>query len=142
MDFATAQIFRGVRCDCAGRADVLEDLKPSTRQRFVAIEFDFPPAQREAEIVAHESGVDQLTAERLVKLGRRVRNLCDHGVAEVPSTRLLVATARLVFSDIPIRDACRTAFVAPLSDGPTLLASIGDLLDATLWWSWRKPKNS
>jgi len=115
-----------------GYQHVLKDLKPSTRQRFVAIEFDFPPAQREAEIVAHESGVDQLTADLLVKLGRRVRNLRDHGLAEVPSTRLLVATARLVFSGIPLRDACRTAFVAPLTDDPTLLASIGDLLEATL----------
>lgn len=115
-----------------GYQHVLKDLKPSTRQRFVAIELGFPPAQREAEIVAHESGVDPLTAEALVKLARRVRNLRDHGLAEVPSTRLLVATARLIFSGIPIRDACRTAFVAPLSDDPTLLASIGDLLEATL----------
>ncbi|MEO8799034.1 MAG: CbbQ/NirQ/NorQ/GpvN family protein [Polyangiaceae bacterium] len=115
-----------------GYQHVLKDLKPSTRQRFVAIELGFPPAQREAEIVAHESGVDQLTAEALVKLARRVRNLRDHGLAEVPSTRLLVATARLVFAGIPIRDACRTAFVAQLSDDPTLLASIGDLLEATL----------
>jgi len=115
-----------------GYQHVLKDLKPSTRQRFVAIEFDFPPAEREAEIVAHESGVNQTTAELLVRLARRVRNLRDRGLAEVPSTRLLVATARLVSSGIPMREACRTAFVAPLSDDPTLLASIGDLLEATV----------
>ena len=115
-----------------GYQHVLKDLKPSTRQRFVAIEFDFPPAEREAEIVAHESGIDRATAALLVKLARRVRNLRDRGLAEVPSTRLLVATARLVSSGIPIRDACRRAFVAPLSDDPTLLVSIGDLLEATV----------
>jgi nitric oxide reductase NorQ protein len=115
-----------------GYQHVLKDLKPSTRQRFVVIEFDFLPAEREAEIVAHEGGIDRLGAESLVKLARRVRNLRDRGLAEAPSTRLLVATARLVAAGIPIREACRTAFVAPLSDDPTMLASIGDLLDATL----------
>jgi len=115
-----------------GYQHVLKDLKPSTRQRFVAIEFDFPPAEREAEIVAHESGVNRITAELLVKLARRVRNLRDRGLAEVPSTRLLVATARLVSSGVPIQTACRTAFVGPLSDDPTLLSSIDDLVEVTL----------
>lgn len=115
-----------------GYQHALKELKPSTRQRFVAIELDFPPPEREAEIVAHESGLDRGTSEQLVKLARRVRNLRDRGLAEVPSTRLLVATARLVAAHIPIRDACRTAFVAPLSDDPTLLAAIDDLLRVTL----------
>jgi nitric oxide reductase NorQ protein len=115
-----------------GYQQALKDLKPSTRQRFVAIELDFPPAEREAEIVAHESGVDRGVSELLVKLARRVRNLRDRGLAEVPSTRLLVATARLVAAHIPIRDACRTAFVAPLSDDPSVLGAIDDLLRVTL----------
>jgi nitric oxide reductase NorQ protein len=115
-----------------GYQHVLKDLKPSTRQRFVAIELDFPPAERETEIVAHESGIERLDAERLVKFVRRVRHLRDRGLAEVPSTRLVVATARLVAAGIPLRVACRTALVAPLSDDPTLLASIADLLDVTL----------
>jgi nitric oxide reductase NorQ protein len=115
-----------------GYQHVLKDLKPSTRQRFVVLELDFPTAEREAEIVAHESGLDAPSAESLVKLAHRVRNLRDRGLAEVPSTRLLVATGRLVAAGVPLRDACRTAFVAPLSDDPTLLAGIADLVEATL----------
>ena len=73
----------------------LKDLKPSTRQRFVALEFGFPAAELEAEIVEHEGGVERDTAVALVSLTNRLRNLGDRGLAEVPSTRLIIATARL-----------------------------------------------
>src|SRR5205085_5854363 len=79
-----------------GYQHALKDLKPSTRQRFVALEFDFPPEKIEIEIVAHEGGVDRAMAASLVKLARRVRHLKDQGLAEAPSTRVLVATARLI----------------------------------------------
>jgi nitric oxide reductase NorQ protein len=115
-----------------GYQHVLKDLKPSTRQRFVVLELNFPAAEREAQIVAHESGLDAASADALVKLAQRVRNLRDRGLAEVPSTRLLVATGRLVSAGVPLRDACRTAFVAPLTDDATMLASIVDLVEATL----------
>jgi nitric oxide reductase NorQ protein len=115
-----------------GYQHALKDLKPSTRQRFVALEFDFPPPQREAEIVAHESGVDGRTAESLVKLAQRVRSLRDQGLAEAPSTRLLVSTARLIAGGIAPRQACRVGFVGPLTDDPDLLAAIADLIAATL----------
>lgn len=115
-----------------GYQHVLKELKPSTRQRFVALEFDFPPPEREAQIVSHESGIDSVSAENLVRFARRVRNLRDRGLAEVPSTRLLVATARLVHAGISLRDACRAALVAPLSDDPTLLGAMEDLLKVSL----------
>lgn len=115
-----------------GYQHALKDLKPSTRQRFVALEFDFPPEEREAEIVAHEGGVPRADAQRLVRLATRVRRLRDQGLAESPSTRLLVSAARLMAGGIPAADACRVALVNPLTDDPDLLAAIGDLIAATL----------
>jgi nitric oxide reductase NorQ protein len=115
-----------------GYQHALKDLKPSTRQRFVTLEFDFPPPALEARIVAHESGVSADVARGLVALAGRVRNLRDRGLVEVPSTRLLVATARLIRSGIPAADACRSAFAGPLSDDPEVLGAIRDLVAATL----------
>jgi len=114
-----------------GYQRMLKDLKPSTRQRFVALDFDFPPPEREAAIVAHEGGCDPATAKALVDLGRRLRTLRDRGLAEVPSTRLLVAAARLVASGVPVRQACYAALISPLSDDEALVAAMRDLVDAT-----------
>src|SRR5690606_33968666 len=79
-----------------GYQRMLKDLKPSTRQRFVALDFDFPPADREAQIITQECGVPTDTAHALVALAHKLRALQDRGLAEVPSTRLLVATAHLI----------------------------------------------
>jgi len=110
----------------------LKDLKPSTRQRFVALEFSFPTPEVEAEIVGHEGGVARDTAVALVTLTNRLRQLGDRGLAEVPSTRLIVSTARLVSGGIPMRSACRCALLGPLTDDPDLLAAMHDLVTATL----------
>jgi nitric oxide reductase NorQ protein len=110
----------------------LKDLKPSTRQRFVALEFSFPAADLEAEIVAHEAGLDRGAAMALVTLTNRLRQLEDRGLAEVPSTRLIVATGRLVASGIDMRSACRAALLGPLTDDPDLLAAMHDLVNATM----------
>jgi MoxR-like ATPases len=115
-----------------GYQHALKELKPSTRQRFVAIEFDFPPAAKEAEIIAHESGAPRGTARALVELAHQVRRLRDQGLAEGPGTRLLVSTGRLIARGIPPRDACRTALAAPLTDDPDLLSAIEDLVAQTL----------
>ena len=115
-----------------GYQRLLKDLKPSTRQRFVALDFDFPPPDAEATIVAHESGVDAEVADALVRIGQRVRRLRDQGLAEAPSTRLLVATARLVASGIAPAAACRAALVGPLTDDPDLVLAISDIVNATL----------
>jgi nitric oxide reductase NorQ protein len=114
-----------------GYQHILKDLKPSTRQRFVALDFTFPPAELEARIVAHEGGVDARVAGALVALATRLRQLRDRGLPEVPSTRLLVAAARLVAGGVPAREACRTAIAAPLTDEPELLAAVHDVI-ATL----------
>jgi nitric oxide reductase NorQ protein len=114
-----------------GYQRMLKDLKPSTRQRFVALEFDFPPLEQEALIVAHESGLDRGMAHMIVTLGVQLRTLRDRGLAEAPSTRLMVAAARLAVSGVPIREACYAGLVAPLSDEAALVGAMRDLTDAT-----------
>jgi len=115
-----------------GYQHAIKDLKPSTRQRFVTLDFDYPEAAVEAEIVSHESGVKRATANALVDLARRVRRLKEQGLAEGPGTRLLVSTARLIASGIPTEDACRAALAGPLTDDPDLQSAIDDLVAATL----------
>ncbi len=115
-----------------GYQHALKELKPSTRQRFVSLAFELPPPEREAEIVVHESGVAAADAHALVALAGRLRLLRDRGLAEVPSTRLLVAAARLVAGGIAPRRAARVALVAPLSDDPDLVAAMHDLVDLSL----------
>ncbi len=114
-----------------GYQRILKDLKPSTRQRFVALDFDFPPAEREIAIVIHEGGTDYAIAHALVTLAQRLRALQDRGLAEVPSTRLLIATARLITSGIAAPIACRVALISPLSDDAVLVAAMRDLVDLT-----------
>jgi nitric oxide reductase NorQ protein len=115
-----------------GYQHLLKDLKPSTRQRFVALEFTVAPPEREIAIVVHEGGVDHHQAANLVALAGRLRTLRDRGLPEVPSTRLLVAAARLIASGVAPREACRVAIAAPLTDDPDLLAAAQDLIAALL----------
>jgi len=114
-----------------GYQHAIKDLKPSTRQRFVTLEFDYPSASLESEIVSHEGGVDRTVAKELVELARKIRRLRDQGLAEGPGTRLLVSTARLIASGITPADACRAALAGPLTDDPDLGGAIADLVDAT-----------
>lgn len=114
-----------------GYQRMLKDLKPSTRQRFVALDFGFPAPEAEADIVAREGAVPLPDARALVQLATRLRTLGDRGLAEVPSTRLLIAAAQLAASGIALRRACYHAVVAPLSDEPSLVAAMHDLVDAS-----------
>lgn len=114
-----------------GYQRMLKDLKPSTRQRFVALDLVFPEPEREIGIVMHESRADYPTAHALVTLGRRLRSLQDRGLAEVPSTRLLISTGLLIANGTPARDACYAALVSPLSDDATLVGAMHDLVDAS-----------
>jgi nitric oxide reductase NorQ protein len=109
----------------------LKDLKPSTRQRFISIDFNFPEPEHEARIVARETGLDAAMALALVTLAHRVRALHDRGLAEVPSTRLLVAAGQLIASGVEARRACDVAIVAPLSDDAALVSAMRDIVAAT-----------
>ncbi|HEY7134787.1 MAG TPA: CbbQ/NirQ/NorQ/GpvN family protein [Acidimicrobiia bacterium] len=115
-----------------GYQSVLKDLKDSTRQRMVAIELDFPPADIEEKVVAHEAGVDQDTAAELVRLGQAIRRLETAGLREVASTRVLVAAGRLIVEGVPIRDAARVAVAGPLTDDPAVTAGLFEMIDAYL----------
>jgi nitric oxide reductase NorQ protein len=115
-----------------GYQSLAKELKASTRQRFVAIELGLPPPEVEAEIVAVEAGVARDTAAALVRAAERVRPLRERGLAEAPSTRLLVHAARLVAAGIEPRRACRIAIVAPLTDDPELSRTLVEIVDAVL----------
>ena len=106
----------------------LKDLKHSTRQRFISIEFDYPPVDVEAEIVAKESGCDEVQAHALARLGEKIRNLREHGLAEGASTRLLIYAGRLMRQGIPARRACQVAIVWTLTDEPELQRSIAEVV--------------
>ena len=109
-----------------GYQSVLKDLKQSTRQRFVALEFDYPAAPLEAEIITRESGVDAETARLLVKFAGMTRQLKGAGLEEGASTRLLVHAAKLIASEVPPLNACRSAIARTLSDDPDMLAAIDE----------------
>ncbi|HJO80823.1 MAG: CbbQ/NirQ/NorQ/GpvN family protein [SAR202 cluster bacterium] len=110
-----------------GYQSALKDLKHSTRQRFISIEFDYPPRETEAEIVAHESGVDPDTALQLAKLGEKVRNLKEHGLGEGASTRLLIYAGQLIKQGITPRRACQVAVNWAVTDDHTVQRSIEEL---------------
>ena len=115
-----------------GYQSVLKDLKPSTRQRFVSLTFDYPDREREADIIAHESGVDAAAAERLAVIGEKVRNLREHGFEEGVSTRLLVYAGELIGRGIAPRRAADIAIVHAVSDDATVQQAISDIVDAVL----------
>lgn len=111
-----------------GYQSALKDLKHSTRQRFIAIEFDYPPRDQEAEIVAHESGCTRETALELAKLGEKVRNLREHGLGEGVSTRLLVYAGRLIANGVSPRRACQVAVTWSLTDDLEVQRSIEEVV--------------
>ena len=111
-----------------GYQSLMKDLKQSTKQRFGAMDFDYPRAEIETEIVAHEGKVDRAVAEKLVQVAQRSRNLKGHGLDEGMSTRLLVYAAQLIGKGIDAPAACRMALVRPLTDDPDMR----DTLDAAV----------
>ncbi len=113
-----------------GYQSVLKDLKHSTRQRFVALEFGYPPRDAEAEIIAHESAVDLDIALRLATLGEKVRHLRQSGLSEGVSTRLLVYAGKLIGRDVSPRRACAAAVSRALTDDPDAVQAIDDLAAA------------
>jgi nitric oxide reductase NorQ protein len=109
-----------------GYQSVLKDLKPSTRQRFVAIEFRYPEPAVEETIIRNESGTDHATASALVRLAHMTRNLKGNGLDEGASTRLLVHAARLITRGIAPATACHGAVAEALSDDPEMLRTLDE----------------
>jgi len=115
-----------------GYQSVLKDLKDSTRQRMVAIEFGFPAADIEERIVAHEAGVDGATAAELVRFGQAIRRLEAGGLREVASTRVLIAAAQLVAEGLTMREAARAAIAGPLTDDVAVGRALGEMVEVYL----------
>jgi nitric oxide reductase NorQ protein len=115
-----------------GYQNLLKGMKPSTRQRFVALALDFPEPELEVSILLSETGVERALAERLVRLARSLRALEDHDLEEAASTRLLVYAATLASGGMSLKDACRATLVEPLSDDAETVAALLEVVDATL----------
>ncbi len=115
-----------------GYQSLVKNLKPSTRQRFVALEFDFPPVDAEVAIVAHETGLDRPVAERLVRVGELIRNLKEAGLEEPASTRLLVYAGLLVKGGLDLHRACELAIAAPITDDPAVQEAIAALIGSAV----------
>ena len=113
-----------------GYQSALKDLKHSTRQRFVALEFGPPPREAEAEIVRVESGCTAQQAGALAKLGEKVRNLTDHGLKEGASTRLLIYAGKLMVQGISARRACQVAVVWALTDEKEIQRSVEEVISS------------
>jgi nitric oxide reductase NorQ protein len=111
-----------------GYQSLMKDLKQSTKQRFGALDFNYPEHGVEAEIVAHESGVDADVADKLVSIAERARNLKGHGLDEGISTRMLVYAGNLIAKGVAPQSACRVALVRPITDDPDMR----DALDAAV----------
>ena len=113
-----------------GYQSALKDLKHSTRQRFIAIEFNYPPRDIEARIITRESGCDATTALDLAKLGEKVRNLKEHGLGEGVSTRLLIYAGKLMAKGVSPRRACQVAIVWALTDDLEVQRSIEEVVSS------------
>ena len=113
-----------------GYQSALKDLKQSTRQRFMAIEFNYPPRELEAKIIEREAGVTPAVAMDLAKLGEKVRHLKEHGLAEGASTRLLIYAGRLMAEGISARRACQVAVVWALTDERDVQRSIEEVVSS------------
>ena len=113
-----------------GYQSLLKGMKPSTRQRFVSMSFDYPEPEMEQVIVRQESGCDADLAKQLVALAASLRNLKDHDLEEAASTRLLIHTAYLIASGVPVIAACRAGLVEPLSDDAITIKSLMEVVYA------------
>ena len=113
-----------------GYQSLMKDLKQSTKQRFVGMDFDYAPAEEEAQILAAETGIDADTAQKLVQIAEAARNLKGHGLDEGISTRLLVYAANLMKEGIGAVDASRMALVRPITDDEDIRETLDQAIDA------------
>ena len=115
-----------------GYQNLLKGLKPSTRQRFVALTLGYPVPDIERSIVQAESGCTAAVAQRLVQLAQALRRLTDHDLEETASTRLLVMAARLTAAGLPLRDACTAAIVDALTDDADTARALAEVVSAVV----------
>ncbi len=111
-----------------GYQNILKSLKPSTRQRFLAIDFDFPAPDREIEIVVNETGLAKERVAPLVRLAGTLRALKGQDLEEGVSTRLIVYCASLIKGGMPLERAVQVALIEPLSDDADIKQGLRDLV--------------
>ena len=107
-----------------------KDMKPSTRQRFAALEFDFPEAMVEAEIVAHEAQIAPALAAKLVGIAQRSRALKTRGLDEGVSTRMLIYAGILIRDGVDPRDSCDMTMTRALTDDPDMAKALRGFVEA------------
>lgn len=115
-----------------GYQSAVKDLKESTKQRFLAIDFKYPAAEIEAAIVAREAGTDSALAGILVSIAQRSRNLQGHGLDEGASTRMLIHAGRLIRAGLPLRAAVNSSILLPITDDPDIREALGAAVEACL----------
>lgn len=115
-----------------GYQNMFKGMKPSTRQRFVAMRFDFPKPEAERQVILRETGVSEHIATQLVQTAQALRRLQDHDLEESVSTRLLVYCAALIHSGLPWQQACRAALAEPLSDDEATVNALMDVIVAVM----------
>lgn len=113
-----------------GYQSLLKDLKQSTRQRFIALEFQYPPRAAEIEIITREAGVSAEIAGRLVSVGEKVRNLKNHGLEEGVSTRLLIYAGQLMSQGISPHPACNATIVDAITDDREMRESLVQIVQS------------
>ena len=113
-----------------GYQSLMKDLKQSTKQRFVGMDFDYAPADLETSIIAKESGISEEIAAKLVTVGETARNLKGHGLDEGISTRLMVYAASLIDAGMSANDACKMAMVRPITDDADIRSTLDHAIDA------------
>jgi len=113
-----------------GYQNILKSLKPSTRQRFLALDFDFPPAATEIIIIATETGLDEDRCSLLVRLAAKLRGLKGQDLEEGVSTRLLVYCASLIVDGMSLERAVEVALIEPLTDDPDVKTGLKDVVQA------------
>lgn len=115
-----------------GYQNMLKSLKPSTRQRFVSLTLNAPDADLELRVLRTETGINETAGRQLVALAHSLRNLKDYDLEEAPSTRLLIYAATLVQSGVPLRAACESALIEPLTDDPETRTGLAEIVQAAL----------
>ncbi|UNC91571.1 CbbQ/NirQ/NorQ/GpvN family protein [Candidatus Contubernalis alkaliaceticus] len=115
-----------------GYQTILKDLKQSTKQRFISMEFGFPEADIEKKILIKESGVKEQIAEKIIQIGSQFRNLKNKGLEEGVSTRLMIYAGKLIGSGVSLKEAVRTAMIYPITDDAYMHKGLGELVDAAV----------
>ncbi len=113
-----------------GYQSIIKELKQSTKQRFIAIDFDYPEKEKEAKIIHHESGVDVETAQDLARIGEKIRHIEGHALSEGASTRVLIYAGLLIKSGISARRACDVCITSLLTDEKEVRKAISEIISS------------